>query len=185
MPRAAFLPLMLAACGSAAQPVSDAFAGVPGVTLERYAVSGTTADAVRRSMNARRPVDPNDGTRVDAGTRLRIDWRWKGDGRGQCDLSTLQVSFSARVTMPQLADRRAPAALRIKWTRFVDSLAQHEGTHVRHAWERVPIIAAAIRNGPCAGANARGDAALARVLAWDRDYDRRTNHGEREGIAFP
>lgn len=185
MPRAALFFLPLAACSSAAQTPPDPFAGIPGVTLERYPVAGATASAVRRALNRSRPTDPNDGARVDALTHWRVDWRWNGDGRGGCDLSTLRLTFSARVTMPQLADPRAPGPLRAKWAAFERALAQHEATHVRHAWEQVPTVASAIRNGPCTGANDRGDAALARVLAWDRDYDRRTNHGEREGIVFP
>jgi predicted secreted Zn-dependent protease len=178
-------PLLLLALGGGASRAQAPFAGVPGVVVTRYPVTGTTADAVRRSMNARRPTDPNDGTRVDAITQLRFDWHWRGDRRGKCDLDTLQVKLTARVVLPQLVDRRAPPALRRKWTGFVGALAQHEATHVRHAYERVPVVAAAIRNGSCEGINDRGNAALAQVLAWDRDYDRRTNHGEREGIAFP
>src|SRR5687768_2611327 len=98
--RVAFFPFcaLLAFAGCASLPAGSSpaaghspadappgFAGIPNLTFDHYLVSGSTAAEVRRSLDARRPHDPNIGRRVDALTTWGIDWAIPGRQGGGCD----------------------------------------------------------------------------------------------------
>lgn len=168
----------------AALSVAAAFAGVPDVAIAWYDVEGTTPAAVRASLDARRPVDPNDGARVDALTRWSISWQWLGSAQDPCGLSNATVGFAASVQLPRLAGAVAPD-LRAAWDRYVAALAAHEARHVRAAYDARMRVLAALRGATCATANAAGEAVLATIHEEARVLDRETEHGQREGARFP
>lgn len=169
---------------AAALSVAAAFAGVPNVAIAWYEVEGATPAAVRASLDARRPTDPNDGARVDALTRWSISWQWLGSPADPCGLSQATVGFAASVQLPRLAVP-VMADLRAAWDRYVAALARHEAKHVRAAYAGRTEVLVALRGATCATANTAGEAALARIHEEARALDRATDHGRREGARFP
>lgn len=161
------------------------FAGIPNVEIRYYDVSGRTERAIRESINARRPRDPNDGRPVDAVARWTMQWRWPARGAA-CDLARATVEFRATVLMPRLVDTgRVPAGLLARWRAYVAALETHEAGHVRYPFEHVGEVAAAIRSSRCANANDAARVAVAAIARHDVDYDRATRHGATQGATFP
>lgn len=188
--RLAALGLLLAvsAAPGAAEPpaAGSAFAGLPNVDLQYYDVTGQNPREIREAMNRVRPTDPNDGLRLDALTRWRMGFGWPRRGPDQCVLDQARVNFSATVLMPRLVNAEAlPQSLRTRWQTYIAALATHEAGHVRHAYEAVPAVLAAIRASSCAGAQEAGRAAVRAAGAYDAEYDRATRHGLSQGAHFP
>ncbi|MDB5699577.1 MAG: Zn-dependent protease [Alphaproteobacteria bacterium] len=163
-----------------------AFAGVPNLTFAYYDVSGRTIDEIRRSLDARQPRDPNDGTSVAALSSWSMRWGWRARGGGGCDLANPSIDFGARIQLPRLVTQSelAPELL-ARWRRFIAAVEAHESRHVRYAYEHRRDVAAAIRASDCAGAASAAAAAVRAIAQRDIDYDRATRHGTTEGAVFP
>lgn len=152
---------------------------IPNVTVIPYDVGGRNLPAVRRSIDAARPTDPNDGKRTDGLSRWQYQWRWQRDEQGRCTVAPEDIIFSATVTVPRLADSRAPTKLRERFDRYLQSLLAHEDGHIRYAWDHRGEITAAINTATCATADAAGQAALKAIAAHDIAYDKATDHGAK------
>lgn len=160
------------------------FADIPNVTITPYDVTGRNAAAVRRAIDAVRPTDPHDGQRVDGLSHYEFRWRWHGGGQGKCTAAPEDVTFSATVTIPRLAEDDAPSRLREQFGRYLQSLLVHEEGHIRYAYEHRGDIAAAINAATCDTAKAAAMAALKTIAAHDIEYDRVTRHGRTTGVPF-
>jgi predicted secreted Zn-dependent protease len=161
----------------AAAESATPFADIPNVTLAPYDVAGRNLEAIRKAIDAARPTDPNDATRVDGLTRWAYRWSWHRDARGACHAADEDVTFSATVTVPRLVDDRASTRVREHFDRYLQSLLAHEDGHVRYAWEHRGDIAVAINAATCATAGAAAQAALKTIAAHDAAYDKATRHG--------
>lgn len=165
---------------------ADPFEGIPNVEITYYDVSGTSAKAIRESLNAKGLVDPNDGKRVDAIARWRFQWRWPRTLDGKCDLAKAEVRFNATVTMPRLLDEetlRKP--VRERWQRYWTGLREHEAGHIRPPYEDRGRLLDAIKGSDCANADNAAKAVIAEFAARDRAYDAATRHGATQGATFP
>jgi predicted secreted Zn-dependent protease len=159
---------------------------IPGVTRSYYVVTGSTADQVRAAIDKIRPADANDGLRVDALTSSRYAWRWPGNGKGGCDLSRTEVTFTATMPLPRLAeDATLSSAARKPWDAYIRALEAHETTHLANAYSIHGELADAIKSATCETANAAGAQVLAKSKAIDLAFDKRTLHGQTEGVPFP
>jgi predicted secreted Zn-dependent protease len=186
-----FSPLLLAAAvalpallPATAADVAAPFADIPNVTIAPYAVAGRNAAAVRRAIDAVRPTDPNDGQRVDGLSHYEFRWRWHRDGQGKCTAAPEDVTFSATVTVPRLAENDPPSRLRDQFDRYLQSLLGHEEGHIRYAWNHRGDIATAINAATCDTAKAAAMAALKAIAAHDIEYDKATRHGRTTGVPF-
>lgn len=169
-------------------PSGEAFAGIPNLSIEYYEVEGHSAEAIRRSLDAQRRPDANDGTLVDASARWHIDWTWTGraDGVGGCVTNLASVRYFASVRLPRLAHpERVPEAVLARWTAYIDALERHEAGHLRYALEQIGTVQAALKAVSCAKADAAATNALDPVKQHDQDYDRDTRHGATQGAVFP
>ncbi|MBI0475092.1 DUF922 domain-containing protein [Sphingomonas sp. MA1305] len=160
------------------------FDGIPGVTIVDYDVAGRTPKAIRHSIDAARPTDTNDGTRVDGLSRWNVRWRWQNDGRGHCSTTQEDISFSATVTVPRLSDAKVSPAVQEQFDRYRKSLLAHEEGHVRYAWDHRNDIVKAINTAGCDKAGAAAKAALAIIASHDVAFDRETHHGGSTIAAF-
>jgi predicted secreted Zn-dependent protease len=182
------LALAFSAAPAAAEPpaAGSPFAGIPNVEIQYYDVTGRNPREIREAMNQARPTDPNDGLRLDALSRWRMGFGWPRRGPDQCVLDQARVNFTATVLMPRLVDAEVlPQSVRTRWQAYIAALETHEAGHVRHAWEAVPIVLAAIRASTCANAQEAGRAAVRAAAAFDPEYDRATRHGLSQGAHFP
>ena len=159
---------------------TDAFAGIPGVSFAYYDVTGDDEAAIRRSIDANRVVDPNDGTRVDASSSYR--YRWSGSSRRAatgCIVTKVDMDFTATVRLPRLVSTVSPM-VRAVWDRYLAGVERHEAGHVRYAYDHRTDVADAIRAAGCGDTAAAGKAAIARIDTWQVAYDRTTHHGQRQ-----
>ncbi|PZT94991.1 MAG: DUF922 domain-containing protein [Sphingomonas sp.] len=153
------------------------FDGIANVRVEEYAVTGRSVAAIRRSIDAARPTDPNDGKRVDGLSRWNINWRWRRDAAGTCSTTLDNIGFEAVVTVPRLADSDVPARVRAQFDRYLATLLKHEEGHVRYAWDHRGEVADAINAAGCDGIKDAGMAAVRTIAEHDVAYDKATRHG--------
>lgn len=153
------------------------FDGIPNVRIEQYAVTGRSVAAIRRSIDAARPTDPNDGKRVDGLSRWNINWRWRRDAAGTCSTTLDDIGFEAVVTVPRLADPDVPARVKAQFDRFLTTLLVHEDGHVRYAWEHRGEVVDAINAAGCDRIKEAGMAVVRRIGEHDVAYDKATRHG--------
>jgi predicted secreted Zn-dependent protease len=183
------LAIMLAEAAQAQAPLAgDAFAGIPNLTIEYYDVSGAGAQAIRRSLDAQRTPDANDGTLVDARARWHIRWTWIGreDGRRGCVVDLAIVHYTAELRLPRLTDEdQVPAPVRARWHSYIAALERHESGHLRYALEHIGDVQAALQSATCARADDLASEAIRAIKQHDVDYDRETRHGIAQGAVFP
>jgi predicted secreted Zn-dependent protease len=151
--------------------------GIPNVTVIPYDVVGNSSKAVRRSIDAVRPTDPNDGKRVDGLSRWNYRYKWRCDGQGKVTTTLDDIVFSAEVKIPRLADDGASSKLREQFDHYLQTLLAHEDGHVRYAWDSRDEILAAISSATCATAKVAAQAAVDEIKAHDVEYDTITGHG--------
>jgi predicted secreted Zn-dependent protease len=164
----------------------DPLAGISGLQVTYYDVSGQSVGEIREALNRVRPTDPNDNVPVDALASWYIAWRWPGGANGTCDLARAEIRFTASVRLPRLInEEQTPEPVRTQWQAYVTVLRAHEADHVRHAYENSGRVLQAIRSATCATADAAGQAAIRELGQYDRDYDRTTRHGFTQGAHFP
>lgn len=128
-------------------------------------------------------------------TDWHIEWRacFEPSG-GRCRIGGVTTTVHVTYTLPRWADRdEAPPQLRDRWDRYVTSLAAHEKGHGAIASEVARLIEAALvgrddENG-CETLNVQSTAIVEDVMqrgeAMQREYDRVTAHGGRQGALFP
>jgi predicted secreted Zn-dependent protease len=192
-PLLAALALGLGACAggtdrpAASPPAREPdFAGIPNVSFEYYDVVGNDPASIRRSINERRPIDSNDGSRVDALTTGSVDFGLSRQGNGRCKPGDVSARLRLRVLLPRLRDTSGldPTVIE-RWNAFVAALKKHEAWHVRYAHDHMPDLEAAMRATDCAHARDAAAKALAAIGRAQLEYDRTTHHGADQGISFP
>ncbi len=174
------LALLLPLASPAFARAGDPFAGIPNITFQYYDVSGRDPRAIRTAMDAERPTDPHDGKPDDAITVWTYHWSYR-DGPEGCEA---KVRFSARVVLPRLRGR-VPAPVAARWQVYMARLRIHEAGHARIAYARMGDIEDAFRGLSCAAADRRASAILDEVRRDNTEYDRKTDHGMKQGAAFP
>lgn len=177
--------LFLAAALQSATPELALFDDVPHVRIERYAVAGRSASALRRAINAARPADQQGG-RFDGMTAWKFSYRYLHDGQGVCLPQSAEVSVEITVTLPELAE---PDCLdsrgRQAWNAYILGLAAHERNHVRIVERGRQELERAMRTASsCLAMEGAAQRVSTDVDAASREYDRRTQHGQREVPPF-
>jgi predicted secreted Zn-dependent protease len=163
---------------------ADELSSIPDVYISYYDVSGDSASAIRNSMD-RSPDRPREGARgVDAQTTWNFSWRTWSDGHGGCDPSLVEVMFTANVVLPRLVGSVQPAIAR-DWNRYIVNLRTHEAGHVSYARSRIAEVTAAAKSHRCEDIDAAVRRVLEEIKAHDRQYDRQTGHGIKQGAVFP
>ncbi len=177
--------LLLVAGLQSVSPEASLFSDVPHVRIERYAVSGRSPSGVRREINAARLAEA-DGGRFDGMTNWRFEYRFQHDGQGVCVPGSVEVSVEITVTLPELAEpNHLDARERRAWDAYILGLATHERNHVRIVERGKRELERAMRSAAtCAAMAAAGERIMTDVEAASREYDRRTDHGQREVPPF-
>lgn len=184
------LPVVVLACGGAsAEPVVTQ-------ELKAYDVRGSTAAAIRRDMNAKRPPFPllPEGPRFDGYATTDIEWRFgTQENESGCVITGVSVKMHVTLSLPDLVAGSAPAKVATKFQAFRDRLMLHEQGHVEIGLDAARQIEAAIAAmGPqascdalAARANATAETLMDEAWARNRAYDRDTGHGATQGVRFP
>lgn len=128
------------------------------VVNKTYTVDATTAEGLRNQMKNRGPN----------GFWAYTDWyvKWTGN----CKLS-VEITY----TMPKHKNpSKMDPSLRKRWKALVAALRKHEKKHGAHGVQ----AAQEIEKTNCAN----GDAVVAKWANQDKVLDKRTGHGETEGV---
>lgn len=164
----------------------------PDVEVERrrYAVAGTTARQLRRSLrdHGRRMEGRTAFAWTDWSVDVGYDYRRAED---DCRIVRPDVDVRVVVTLPEWRDRgSAELDLVSRWLRDLSAMEEHEQGHVRRARRAGRRVHRALREldpAPCALLRDRADAAVDEVLRAEREaqdaYDARTQHGMKQGAA--
>jgi predicted secreted Zn-dependent protease len=159
-----------------------------------YAVSGSTPEELRQSMDAARPVSES-GDPFDAITRWNVRWGMRLERRGGlCQLECVNVAADVTLVLP---DWRPPEDveldLEVRWAQFMTRLRQHEEGHMTLAEQTALEVADRARavepTRDCQrfeeAVNASARAVIDEYGQGHRDYDAETQHGLAQGATFP
>ncbi|MBN2383821.1 DUF922 domain-containing Zn-dependent protease [bacterium] len=159
-----------------------------------YDVRGATVQELRANMNTTSPITFK-GKKYDAYTDWKVNWNFWWDTLEEgCAITSVEVILTVTFTYPRWLDRQdAPPALQSKWERYLTALIEHEEGHkaiglacAREIEERLSEMS------PSAScelleqiANDLADTILQKHINLEKDYDRRTDHGQKTGAVFP
>lgn len=185
-------PWLLAALWS----LSTALSAAPEVERENqfYGVTGIAPSEIRASLERSGPVGRN-GRRFHASTRWNVEWglRWIQSGP-RCQLHRPQVSLKITLLMPRLepANGRSETTLQ-QWQNYYQALYDHELEHADIALRAANELQAVL--GDLQGwmacdrleqrVNDRADEVLEKYVEMEQEFDRRTDHGARDGVVLP
>jgi predicted secreted Zn-dependent protease len=159
-----------------------------------YSIAGSTADELRKQMQALGPDDPVTGEKGFGYTRAEFHWsdRYESDA-GVCRLTEVTVEMTIVETLPEWNPAsQASGRLAKKWSTFLAHLVEHENGHRQIAIEEAMAVHDAIQDvqpqSDCHELQRQVSHAIERIeRKADREnagYDRSTNHGETQGAVF-
>jgi predicted secreted Zn-dependent protease len=176
-----------------AASAASAPARAAGLQVVYYDISGRTAKDLFDQMQTRAPED-RFGQRFPAYTEWRVTWNFRYESTPEsCRLTELNASVEAKMTLPRWVDAgSAPASLLEEWQHYVGALRIHENGHYAHGVEAAREVQALEGSIPPAGDCAaltrqvteRAQAIMEKFRALDAQYDRDTNHGQKQGAVL-
>lgn len=160
-----------------------------------YEIRGRSYDDLLAEMRRKGPgVD-------DIGTRLGVhvaQWRWSyeyrtGGADARCRVTDASVVLRSVIVLPRWVDRAgAVREVARAWPRFVDALVTHELGHrarSRTLGVRLWQSLLGLQAETCDALGTLLSETAARIVeegeAAQLDYDRRTEHGVRQGAVWP
>jgi predicted secreted Zn-dependent protease len=159
------------------------------VTTNYYTGSGATARELGASLAQSRPWKDSD--RRDGQTQWHIEWNFQliDNGNG-CRLRSLTTKTTITITLPKW---NMPSSLAERWKNYCDALKQHEARHAQIALEAAAAIRKRVTTlqdtSSCQKLTEFINAAANKVIAEFREqevqFDKRTDHGRKEGASFP
>jgi predicted secreted Zn-dependent protease len=163
------------------------------VDYEYYLVSGRTPPALLRSMRENGPR--GEGERYFGITEWQTSLQYTAEeSRNGCRLSDVGVTTDVVVTLPQWREKsQASAAMQSAWEEFLMRLAYHEKGHRDMARRQSNAIYDALTGlsieSGCSSmefrARALVDETAAQFEELNREYDRASEHGRRQGVVWP
>ena len=177
----------------------DPSAGPTGLEVTRttgsYAVSARDPKSLRRQLASKGPITEQ-GRRVDAYTawRIRKSYNPVAADDGTCTTGPVTVRVGIDFSFPEWADQAsADPKHQQRWDRYLTALDAHERGHecvgLQAAAELKRELEALEARPNCDALRADVKAETRRIidrwLAIERDYDRVTDNGLREGASFP
>ena len=155
-----------------------------------YYIDGPSATLLAAQLDQNGPVG-SDGNHYAGRTRWDIQWKFRRQQQGAtCSMKDAVVAVGIAQTLPRWrGEDKGAAALKARWTKFVEALQRHEDGHKEHglkAARQIEVAVLAVKPASnCedlgAAANAAADAIVAKYQALDEDYDRNTDHGRNQG----
>lgn len=152
-----------------------------------YSVSAFSKQELFANLNRATPIRIG-GKIFHGSTQSNISWKfWLKMKNNRCRVNKVRVSVDVNFTLPKL--KNSPMEVYAVWKRWYPQLFRHEKGHRNNAL----IIARRIEKGirrldyrpSCKtlekSANRLGKKLIEELSKIDRAYDKRTNHGLKEG----
>lgn len=159
-----------------------------------YNINGATANDLRHQMDRFGPADER-RVHHDAYTEWYVDWHYSyvvaNDG---CERGPITVTVSITQTFPKWdPPPEAPPSLIKQWNTYLEALQLHENGHREigiEAGEEVLRTLSELSSYPTCGeleqiADRKGQIVLDEYRQKEVNYDRTTEHGERQEARFP
>jgi len=159
-----------------------------------YDVQGTSVKALRVNMTRSSPIKW-EGKKYDAFTKWYVRWRFEWENNEEeCSISSVTTTVEVVFTYPRWTDEGlADPTLQAKWERYMGALIKHEEGHRDIAVDAANEIEAelsamdAYPSGPELerAANKLANQVLKKFQEREKEYDKSTDHGRKDGAVFP
>lgn len=173
------------------------FAGLACAELQEnirstyYSAEHRAGTTLLATLNHYSPIRQNSQI-FHAYTGWNIQWnfRWWEERDGRCRITSNQTRLQVEITLPRLVS--SDPAVRRRFDRYLGALRAHEMEHVAIGRRYARRIDEGIRRLPqmtsCAAlsraANTLGEKLLQEAVAAEREMDRQTAHGARQGATL-
>jgi predicted secreted Zn-dependent protease len=164
--------LLAAAAAAQAAPAAQlpALESMPGVKIQRYAVTGTTGDAIEKSMMAAMKAQP---------TTYGALFSWTANINAQqetvgnvCTIKSADAVLDANVYLPQLADEsKVPADALKEWKTYESGLRQEAASNLSFVAQRLPLVQQSLVGKPCNQAGAIWTKGITDLAAQQRAFE--------------
>src|SRR5258706_13159582 len=128
-----------------------------------YYIDGPSATVLAAQLDQNGPPE-GDGKRYAGKTRWDVQWKFRHEQQGTvCAMKDVAVAVGVAQTLPRWrGEDKGAAALKARWTRFIEALRRHEDGHKEHALKAGrQIEAAVLAVGPASNCEDLGAAANA------------------------
>lgn len=162
---------------------ADSIAGT-NIKMQYYYLHANSVEELKKNIKAER-VKNSTAKHFMAKTKSQIKWNWKGQGKANCNLKTLKLSYQIVVEFPrwQMPDS-LPEADKKRWQDFIKNLAEHELGHVVITLEEIPLMEERIKNATCSTAEVEAQSAMMELNEAQFRYDDDSHHGWLQGAKF-
>ena len=161
------------------------------IRTRHYTADHRPGTTLLSSLNRHSPIR-QDGQVFHAYTAWNIQWnfRWWEERDGRCRITSNRTSLQAEITLPQL--NTGDPAVRRRFDLYLLALRAHEMEHVKIARDYGRRIDEGILRLPqmpsCTAltraANGLGESLMREAAAAEREMDRQTNYGARQGATL-
>jgi predicted secreted Zn-dependent protease len=173
---------------------SSAFA-TPKVNIntEYYSIYGSTANELRNEMNTKSSIKQS-GNTYDAYTSWFVNWRFNwNENNGQCSMTSVKSTVKVNFTLPKWENSNSAAVnLKQRWKPYYNALIAHENGHkdfginaAKEVEKRLSVLSAKNCSSLKSKANSLGKKIIDKYVTLEKEYDKNTNHGMKDGAVFP
>ena len=168
----------------------------PAVNIQTsyYSVSGNDSNSLYQSLQQHGPIGEN-GNRFHAVTRWKANWSyaWR-EAANRCQLDKVEVSVDIEYLLPELKGLDTkPEKFRNDWNSYFLALFKHEQQHKDYAIQAATeleqeLLAINSQQACLTLKNKMADTAqkvLDKYERKEREFDRVTDHGLKQGIKLP
>lgn len=186
--------LCLGLLAAAGYPALAGAEPVTRVHTSYYYIDGSSATVLAAQIDKTGPKDA-DGKRYAARTRWDVQWQFNHHQEGEtCGIKDVSVAVGIARNMPKWRgeDKPGGAQLKARWQKFLEALKRHEEGHKEYGMKAGgEIEKALLAMKPASNcedldkaANAAGEQVIEQYRKQDADYDRRTDHGRKQGATL-
>ncbi len=185
---------ILVACTLVGMSMLAVSTPIVDLKTDYYQVNGKTPSEIRDDLDMKTPIR-EDGLNYDAHTDWFVKWNfWWNKSNGQCAIKKVTTRVDIQYILPKLIISRAlPKSLKQQWEVYMKALLHHEDGHknigVRAANEIEKEIGNMMARRTCkqleTDANRLGHKIIENFHGLDKEFDRKTDHGVKDGAIFP
>ncbi len=158
-------------------------------TYKYYLINTKTSAQLMSDLNHASPIKENGEIfhgHTDSNIRWKFSWQSK---HGKCRISKVNTYVDITYTLPKRIHKTTDRDLQKIWDEWFPALLAHEKNHATHAINTATKIEQTIKNltpySNCKdlelAANKKGNILIKALNKLDKEYDKKTDHGQTEG----
>jgi predicted secreted Zn-dependent protease len=163
------------------------------INTEYYLIYGSTANELRNDMNTKSVIKES-GNTYDAYTSWFVNWRFNwNENHGKCSMTNVNTTVKVNFTLPKWKNSNSAAVnLKKHWAHYYNALVTHENGHkdfgvnaAKEVESRLSVLSAKSCSSLKSKANRLGKKIIDKYIVLEKEYDKNTNHGMKNGAVFP